>query len=145
MNKWDRRFVKMARMVAKWSKDPDKKVGAILVSPDKRRVSWGFNGFPIGISDSDVRLKDRELKNAMVLHAEHNAVLNANTNVRGWTLYCTSFPCTQCALVLIQSDVRRVVLPPLNPDSSWFMSHCRAMDLMREAGVDVSIYDEYEV
>ena len=71
--KWDRRFMEMARLVASWSKDPSSKVGAVITR-GKFVVSVGFNGFPQGVVDSEERLTNRELKYPMILHAEINAI-----------------------------------------------------------------------
>lgn len=54
MSKWDSRFMDLARLVAGWSKDPSTQVGAVIVDPDKRIVSTGFNGFPRCVNDAPV-------------------------------------------------------------------------------------------
>ena len=61
MNKWDKRFIRVAKEVSTWSKDPSKKIGCIAVK-DRRIISTGFNGFPAGIADLPDRLNDRDLK-----------------------------------------------------------------------------------
>ena len=71
LNKWDYRFLRMALMVSHYSKDPKSKIGAVLVSHDRRYLSYGYNGFPRGISD-DGRLHDRELKRKLVDNPEEN-------------------------------------------------------------------------
>jgi deoxycytidylate deaminase len=48
---WDARFMALAEHVAGWSKDPSTKVGAVIVSPDRRQLTTGYNGFPQGIAD----------------------------------------------------------------------------------------------
>lgn len=84
--KWDRRFLKIAREVATWSKDPSTQVGAVIVDPDQRVVSLGYNGLPCGVSDSRDLLDDRVAKYATVIHAEQNALLFAARPVAGdWT------------------------------------------------------------
>ena len=49
-DKWDRRFLKIAREGATWSKDPSTQVGAVIVDPDQRVVSLGYNGPPVACS-----------------------------------------------------------------------------------------------
>ena len=49
-NKWDQRFIRVAREVSSWSKDPSKQIGAVIVK-DKRILATGYNGFPKGIDD----------------------------------------------------------------------------------------------
>ena len=109
-NKWDLRFLDLAKLVSNWSKDPSTKVGAVIVDGDNRVVSIGYNGFPIGIDDDDERLNNRELKYKMIIHAECNALMFANTNLVGYTMYTYPFmPCPKCASMIIQSGITRVV------------------------------------
>ena len=56
-NKWDLRFLELARHISDWSKDPSTKVGCVVVGPDREIRSTGFNGFPRGIKDDDDRLQ----------------------------------------------------------------------------------------
>ncbi len=137
MGKWDKRFYRMAREVASWSKDPTQKVGAVLVSPDKRQVSWGYNGFPAAIADTHERLEDKTFKNLYMLHAELNAILNAKKDLQGWTLYVTKFPCASCAKAIIQAGIARVVAQKVYDDSSWLQDQMTASSLFVEARVRV--------
>ena len=59
-DKWDIRFLELAKHISGWSKDPSTKVGCIVVGEDREIRSTGFNGFPRGISDDNDRLLDRE-------------------------------------------------------------------------------------
>ena len=61
-DKWDLRFLELARHISDWSKDPSTKVGCVVVGPDREIRSTGFNGFPRGIEDDDDRLQNREKK-----------------------------------------------------------------------------------
>jgi dCMP deaminase len=109
MNIWDQRFLKMAGLVASWSKDPSTQVGAVIVDVERRVLSLGYNGFPKGISD-DKRLDNRETKYKMVVHAECNALLFASKSLVGCTMYTYPFmPCSSCAGMIIQSGITRVV------------------------------------
>lgn len=135
---WDRRFMRLAHEAASWSKDPDEKVGAIVVSPDRRQLGSGYNGFPPGIADTDERLKDKAIKNELMCHAEANALDNADRSVVGWTLYVTKPPCTRCALRIISRRVARVVCPPMRGDSRWLQDQTAAQGYLLEAGVHVT-------
>lgn len=109
MDKWDLRFLKLAEEVSTWSKDPSLQVGCVLVNPANLRVTGlGYNGFPRGMCDHEELYADRETKLSRVVHAEVNAVLNSDA-ADGCTAYVTAPPCCNCALVLIQSGVNRVV------------------------------------
>lgn len=131
---WDARFMALAEHVAGWSKDPSTKVGAVIVSPDRRQLTTGYNGFPQGIAD-DARLDDRDTKYALVVHAELNAILNAPTRPVGSTLYVWPLPpCSACAAAIIQSGIRRVVCPP-SWQERWARSNEQAAAMFAEAGV----------
>ena len=58
--KWDLRFIELAKHISLWSKDPSTKVGCVVVGEDREIRSTGFNGFPRGIDDDEERLNDRE-------------------------------------------------------------------------------------
>lgn len=109
MDKWDERWLLAAKEVASWSKDPSTQVGCVIVDPElQRRAGEGFNGFPRFMSDAPELYNEREIKYSRTLHAELNAVLFAK-KTEGCTAYVTHPPCTNCALVLIQSGISRVV------------------------------------
>jgi len=134
LSKWDFRFLEQARLVATWSKDPAGGVGCLLVSPDKRQVSWGYNGFPAGIPDNYEGL-NREAKNRLTLHAEDNALANAPCSVHGWTLYTTKAPCFECSKRIIQNRIALVVRPPITDLSTWFLDQREGSKLLMQAGV----------
>ncbi len=69
-DKWDRRFIELARHIAGWSKDPSTKVGCVIVNSDRTIASIGYNGLPRGVIDTPERLGLRDAKLAMTLHAE---------------------------------------------------------------------------
>lgn len=138
--KWDLRFLKLAREISTWSKDPNTKVGAVLAD-DNQVVSLGYNGFPKRIED-DSRLKDRDHKNRIIVHAEMNALLRANRDVSGLTLYTYPFmPCHMCAPHIINSGIARVVTLPY-VSGKWLESFGRSMENLGEAGVLVEFYEE---
>lgn len=110
---WDEYFMGVAILSAKRSKDPGTQVGACIVTPDKRIVGVGYNGFPAGCSDDDFPW-DREgdfleTKYAYVCHAELNAILNSTKNLKGCSIYVDLFPCNECAKSIIQSGITEIV------------------------------------
>lgn len=110
--KWDGRFLELANHISEWSKDPSKKVGAVIVDENRRVVSLGYNGFPRGVDDTKKeRYENRETKYKFVVHAERNALDNAPLMVDGCTLYVNLLPCHECAKSVIQRGIRRVVAP----------------------------------
>ena len=111
---WDEYFMGVALLSAKRSKDPSTQVGACIVNKDKRIIAIGYNGFPKGCED-DVFPWGKDDKDSLntkypyVVHAEANAILNSNSNLKGSKLYVTLFPCNECAKLLIQSGIEEIV------------------------------------
>ena len=109
---WDEYFMGVAMLTARRSKDPNTQVGACIVSPDKIIISTGYNGMPKGCSDDEFpwEREGEQTKYPYVVHAELNAILNANgRDLRGSKLYVALFPCNECAKAIIQSGVKEVV------------------------------------
>lgn len=137
MNKWDKRFISLARHVAQWSKDPSTKVGAVIVDENKRIISLGFNGFPIGVMDTDDLLSNRELKLQAILHAEENAILFAKQDLSKCTLYVWPLmTCAKCASKIIQSGIKKVVSCNLNRRPEWENNFKLARQLFDQSGVE---------
>lgn len=135
-DKWDLRFLDLAKFISGWSKDPSTQVGAVIVDPDKRIVSLGYNGFPININDNE-RLQDRETKYKIIIHAECNALMFANKSVEGCTLYTYPFiPCPKCAGMLIQSGIKRIVSYNNEPDR-WKDDFKISHQLFSEASINL--------
>jgi dCMP deaminase len=111
-NIWDERFLRMAREIATWSKDPSTKVGAVIADPKNRIVSLGYNGLPRNVADTVHRLSDRETKNRIVVHAEENAILFAGRSLQFCSIYVWPFAaCAHCASLIVQVGINRVVAP----------------------------------
>ncbi len=109
---WDEYFMGIAMLAAKRSKDPSTQVGACIVSQDNIIISTGYNGMPKGCSDDEFPWdrEGTETKYPYVVHAELNAILNANgRDLRGSRVYVALFPCNECAKAIIQSGVKEVV------------------------------------
>lgn len=122
-DKWDVRFLELARHVAQWSKDPSTKCGAIIVDETKRVVSMGFNGFARGTDDSPEKYADREYKLENVIHCEENAILQAGEDLHGYSLYITGMSCSRCAARVIQSGIQTVVVPCKQEDAFFYRNH----------------------
>ena len=147
-HKWDIRFLQLARLISGWSKDPSTKVGCTVVDEQRHIVSTGFNGFARGIEDSDERLDNRELKYKLIIHAEKNALIHAQRDLHGCTLYIWPMPpCSQCAAAIIQSGITRIV--SVRPGSErlerWGKDILLADEMYEEAGVDLILYGTGEL
>jgi dCMP deaminase len=111
--KWDERFLALAEHIARWSRDPSTKTGAVIVDADNRVVSMGYNGLAKGVEDTPTRYSDRDLKYKIIVHCERNAIIFAHQNLQGCTMYTWPFmSCATCAAMVIQSGITRVVAPP---------------------------------
>lgn len=133
---WDEYFYALTEAVASGSKDPDRKVGAMLVPPGRRQVSLGYNGFPPEMPDLPSRLADREFKRKHMRHAEHNCLRQTPFPATGCTLYVTRFPCLDCAFEIRDAGVAKVVAP--RPDLQhprWGKSWAMSLAVLRLRGV----------
>ena len=143
MNKWDQRYLALAKEVSTWTKDPSTQVGAVTVGTKKEVLSQGFNGFPRGIKDSDERYNDRETKYKLVVHAEMNAIYNATysgTSLDGATLYVYGLPiCSECAKGIIQVGIKKVVVEKSKELDNWNESVQLSKKMFDEAGVELII------
>ena len=129
---WDEYFMGVAMLAAGRSKDPNTQVGACIVSPENIIISTGYNGMPKGCSDDTFpwARTGEETKYPFVVHAELNAILNANgRDLRGSRLYVALFPCNECAKAIIQSGVREgLYLSDKYADSPATIASKRMMD-----------------
>lgn len=138
---WDIRFLKLAEHIASWSKDPSTKTGAVITD-DRTIISVGYNGFARGVEDSADRLNNRELKYRMIVHCERNAIIFANRNLNGCTIFTWPFmSCAPCAGMVIQSGITRVVAP-VNDNPRWQEDFDIAKTMFAEAGVEVVLMED---
>jgi len=110
---WDEYFMEIAKLSAKRSKDPSTQVGACIVNDDNKIVGIGYNGFPNGINDDELSWSREgnylDTKYPYVCHAELNAIMNCTLIPKGSTIYVTLFPCNECAKLIIQAGIKKVV------------------------------------
>ena len=137
---WGDRYTHLAKEISAWSKDPNTKVGAVVIGKDGQVLSQGYNGFPRGIRDSSSRFKNRERKLELVVHAEMNAIYNAclsGVSLKGSTLYVYGLPiCNECAKGIIQVGIKKVVaMRPKVYNTQWDESIKNAEKIFNEAEV----------
>lgn len=114
---WHEYFMASACLIAKRSKDPVTRVGAVIVNEDKKIVGTGYNGMPRGCSDdvfpwgkNTTGESDLNSKYLYVCHAEMNAILNKNSaDTKNCIIYTSLFPCNECAKIIIQSGIKEVI------------------------------------
>ena len=147
-SKWDNRFMRLAREISTWSKDPSTCIGAVIVNDEHRILATGYNGFPRGIADTEERLNDREQKYPLIVHGEMNALLGALYNgvsVKGATLYVWGLPvCAECTKNVIQSGIARVVITyhEHSPEKWQTQWNNLSKPMYQEAGVSLSYMNE---
>ncbi len=134
MNKFDQSYIEMAAVWARNSYCKRRQVGALLVK-DRMIISDGYNGPPDRFENN---CEDAEgVTRPYVLHAEANAitkVAKSGNSSSGATLYVTAAPCLECAKLIIQAGVRRVVYR-----DEYRLTD--GIDLLRTAGVEVEQVD----
>ena len=135
---WDEYFMGVAMLAARRSKDPSTQVGACIVSEDNIIISTGYNGMPKGCSDDEFPWErtgaENETKYPYVVHAELNAILNANgRDLRGSRIYVALFPCNECAKAIIQSGIREIVY--LSDKYKDTMGNFASKKMLNAAGV----------
>ncbi|MDY6825895.1 MAG: cytidine/deoxycytidylate deaminase family protein [Bacillota bacterium] len=139
---WDHYFMQIAQVIASRSTCLRRHVGALVVL-DKRILSTGYNGAPTGLKHcEEVGCLREKLKVpsgerhelCRGLHAEQNAIIQAAIHgvaIKGATLYCTHYPCSVCAKMLVNAGIKKIILAENYPDKL-------AKEIFQEAGIDIS-------
>ena len=130
MDKFDLRYLEMASVWARNSYCKRRQVGALLVKA-RMIISDGYNGTPSGFEN--ICEDENGVTKPYVLHAEANAITKiakSGNNSAGATLYVTASPCMECAKLIIQSGIRRVVYK-----DAYRLTD--GVDLLRRAGIEV--------
>ena len=134
MNKFDEKYLAMAEVWAGNSYCRRRQVGALLVK-DRMIISDGYNGTPSGFEN--ICEDESGATKPYVLHAEANAiskVAKSGNSSDGATLYVTASPCIECAKLIIQAGIKRVVY-----GEQYRLTD--GIDLLKRAGVDVEYLD----
>ncbi len=148
-NKWDRRFMEMAGVIAGWAScyQENRKIGAVIVK-NKRIMTTGYNGAPAGVKTCVERGECLRRKlnipsgtrqeMCYAVHAEQNAIIQAaklGVSIDGATLYCTHQPCVMCAKMIVNAGITRVVYKEGYPDEF-------ARQILKEGGVLLERFEE---
>ena len=132
----DLRYMRMANIWAENSYCERRKVGALIVK-DKMIISDGYNGTPSGFEN--ICENEDGFTKPYVLHAEANAITKiarSNNNSDGATMYVTASPCIECAKLIIQAGIRRVVY-----GEKYRLTD--GIDLLERAGIE-TVYLEFK-
>ncbi|MDR0727144.1 MAG: dCMP deaminase family protein [Rickettsiales bacterium] len=142
--KWNLRFMNLAKEAASWSKDESTKVGAVAVGPRFKEVrSIGYNGFPRGVNDNIPERHLRPTKYEFTAHAEQNVISNASIcgiSLCDCIMFITMPPCTRCAGEVIQAGIKEVIFltPPEDNRSKlagWRDNLKYSFEMFDEAGI----------
>lgn len=140
---WDQYFMEIAQVAQKRSTCIRRQVGAVIVK-ENRIMATGYNGAPKGVKHCEeigcLREKlqipsGQRHELCRALHAEQNAIIqvaNLGTSIEGAALYCTHHPCVICAKMIINCNIRRIVIQQGYPDEL-------SQELLNEAGVVVEM------
>lgn len=126
----DKRYIRMAQIWAENSYCSRRKVGALIVK-DKMIISDGYNGTPAGFEN--ICEDENGLTKPYVLHAEANAITKiacSNNSSKGATMYVTTSPCIECAKLIIQAGIKRVIY-----SEKYRLED--GLDLLRKANIEV--------
>ena len=145
---WDDYFMEMLPLVARRSKDPNTKVGAIIVGHDNAIRTTGYNGLCSFIDDSRPERWSREggEKYFWCEHAERNAIYSAARNgvaLKGGTIYVSFLPCVDCARAIVQVGLKRVVANldeqerRCAENDQWQKSFARTLTHFKEAEIEL--------
>ena len=146
---WDKTWMDICNIIAKRSKDPVRKIGALIVNDDHKIISLGYNGMPKvmdGLDNDKIYPWNKGKENiednkyAYVVHAELNAILNATQSVKGCTLYVNYNCCNECCKAIVQAGIKKVVY--MNKKNKPIYNIGR--DILKYAGVETIeyVYDE---
>lgn len=135
LHQYDVAYMKTAKVMSELSYARRKKVGCVIVSAEGQLISQGFNGMPTGCDNNcEIELPDGTLKTKPeCLHAETNAISKTakyHSSTKDATLYVTLSPCIDCAKLIIQSEISRVVYLEDYRDNS-------GLELLRRCGIKV--------
>lgn len=131
----DCRYLRMAQIWAENSYCKRRQVGTLVVK-DKMIISDGYNGTPSGFDN--ICEDETNTTYPYVLHAEANAITKlarSSNNSDGATLYVTASPCIECAKLIIQAGIKRVIY-----GEEYRLSD--GLDLMRKAGIEVLLLEQ---
>ena len=136
-----KRFIGVANAIAAMSKNPKRKIGAIILSPDYNIVATGYNGCPRGVEDSAERYQQPR-KSFYMAHAEENAIAQAaRTGARTdgcYMLVTGLMPCAACTKMIIQAGIKVLGYPDIDElylENKWSEDFKYSASMLDEAGV----------
>ncbi len=143
---WDQFYMGMAFYVAMKSEDDSTHVGAVIVNQFNRAVSFGYNGLPTGVLNTDDK-NIRPNKYFYFEHAERNSIYNAEKIEAGCRMYVNQFPCPDCTRGIIQKRVEEVIYHvgfneagDVPDGKEWLEEQKASHDMLIEAKIKITPY-----
>ncbi|MEK6880970.1 MAG: dCMP deaminase family protein [Nanoarchaeota archaeon] len=147
----DEYFFNIANAVRLKSKDPNSKIGAVIVGPENQIISTGYNGFPRNVPEPEERWQ-RPTKYEYIVHAETNAIYNAarhGISLRKSSIYMLGFgppsaPCIECSKAIIQSGIEKVIGASFKEaPEHWIENLNKALQILKEGNVEFVEYGKF--
>lgn len=105
---WNEYFMNIAESVSLRSKDPNTRVGSVLVDENKHIIGTGYNGFPPGYPESE-ELWQKPQKYTIVIHSEVNAIIHSVKSPKNCTIFTTLYPCKECCKVIAAAGIKNII------------------------------------
>lgn len=133
-------YLFLAKEFAQWSKDPNRKVGAIVIGDHGQLLSQGYNGFPRNYPDLEKNYNNKAEKNKYIIHAEKNCIYHAaltSVSLSGSSMFVYGLPvCHECAKGIIQVNIKQVFVYVQGPyNTKWNKSFELAEDLFKKSNI----------
>lgn len=138
---WSEYFMTAAKLAALRSNDPSTKVGAVIVDSEHKMISMGYNGMPKGTEFTWEKNEGLNNKYLYVCHAEMNALFNTRngSSVKDATIYVTLFPCNECAKMMVQAGIKKVVY--LSDKYHSQVTFMASRKILEAAGIEIEEYN----
>lgn len=132
---WNQYFINIAEVVATRSKDPNTQVGCLIINQNNHIVGTGYNGMIQGIEETET-LWQRPIKHDYVVHAEANAITHCLVPLKGNKLYCTLYPCKNCAKLIATAGLKSVFYKHHSLNGNDYLDTI-SQEIFAKAGIEV--------
>ena len=143
---WDQFYMGMAFYVAMKSEDDSTHIGAVIVNQFNRAVSFGYNGLPSGVLNTENK-NTRPEKYFYFEHAERKSIYNAEKIDPGCRIYVNQFPCPDCTRGIIQKKIEEVIFHhgfnvagDVTGGKEWLDEQKASYEMLREACIEITPY-----
>lgn len=139
---WDDYFFSLLPLIAQKSKDPNTKIGCIIIGEGHEIKTTGYNSFPRGLNDNVPARSKRPEKYNWIIHAEQNAICNASRNgvsLLNSIMYLHGLPCMSCACSIVQAGIKEIVYKgsEVSTSKKYIKEVKKSQTLLKECGVKI--------